>query len=419
MDQFFRNLLVPIGLLFFRVRPIRIQTSLASSTRDATIWIDVTRTSQSNRMTGIERVTSTLSRQLLENAGRHTKWTVRFFRVTAFGSALEVPENWLAERGSKVPQRGGGRPCVFLPGHVVLQMDHSLPLNGLSAREVDTLKKRGVFVLTVVYDVLPISHPKLFPWRKKFIFREWLRSTLLADVLFFISRASEQEYVQLAARRSWETPGRRVVMPLGPLADRRPTTPKEISFDVNQHTVRLLSIGTLEPRKDYEGTLDAVELLWRRGYRVEFTIIGRLGWKCSKLLKRLQGYSQNGQNVTWRSDVDDDSLARIIKSHDFLVANSIGEGFGLPLVEAAALGLPVLARDISVFREILPEAIFYKGGSPALLASAIEIGMRGGASRVLPGRLSREGSWNQAASCVESLAEESFRLAGKTPGEKR
>jgi glycosyltransferase involved in cell wall biosynthesis len=65
-------------------------------------------------------------------------------------------------------------------------------------------------------------------------------------------------------------------------------------------------------------------------------------------------------------------LTRLYESSAALIAASVGEGFGLPLIEAAQHGLPIIARNLPVFREVSGEHAFYFDGSePADLASAL------------------------------------------------
>jgi glycosyltransferase involved in cell wall biosynthesis len=63
--------------------------------------------------------------------------------------------------------------------------------------------------------------------------------------------------------------------------------------------------------------------------------------------------------LIWLQGVSDEYLERIYADSTALIAASEGEGFGLPIIEAAQHGLPVVLRDIPVFREVAGEAGFY------------------------------------------------------------
>lgn len=117
----------------------------------------------------------------------------------------------------------------------------------------------------------------------------------------------------------------------------------------------LLHVGTIEPRKNLPVLLEAVAQLpaeWslviagRDGWNadVEFASIDRLGIR-SRVLRL--GY------------VPEDVLAGLVASASVLVAPSRYEGFGLPLVEGLATGVPVAASDLPVFREVGGDAVQY------------------------------------------------------------
>jgi len=85
--------------------------------------------------------------------------------------------------------------------------------------------------------------------------------------------------------------------------------------------------------------------------------------------RRLQ---EIGNRLFWLEGISDEYLDKIYAAGTCLIAASEGEGFGLLLIEAAWHKLPIIARDIPVFREVVGEYAFYfKGSEPAALADAI------------------------------------------------
>ena len=72
------------------------------------------------------------------------------------------------------------------------------------------------------------------------------------------------------------------------------------------------------------------------------------------------------------SGIDDNLLAEIYEISTCLICASTGEGFGLPIIEAAQHNLPVLARDIPVFREVGGDAVHYFAGESLEIAAAIK-----------------------------------------------
>jgi glycosyltransferase involved in cell wall biosynthesis len=134
-----------------------------------------------------------------------------------------------------------------------------------------------------------------------------------------------------------------------------------------------LSVGTIEPRKGHLQTLSAFELLWAQGYDINLILVGKQGWKVDHLMEKLSNHPELGSRLFWFSRMSDLQLSEIYKNSTCLIAASEGEGFGLPLIEAAHKGIPIIARSIPVFREIAGDhAYYFEGLSPNDLASAIE-----------------------------------------------
>ena len=90
------------------------------------------------------------------------------------------------------------------------------------------------------------------------------------------------------------------------------------------------------------------------------------------LAHALRSHSEVGKRLFWLEGISDDYLDKIYAASTCLIAASEGEGFGLPLIEAARHKLPIIARDIPVFREVAGENAFYfSGASPKGLATAV------------------------------------------------
>lgn len=131
--------------------------------------------------------------------------------------------------------------------------------------------------------------------------------------------------------------------------------------------LRVLSIGTIEPRKNFVAAAAICEALSVQLKReVELHIIGRFGWGnvVNKLTER--------PNVTLHGYVSDAEARSIIEASDIFLCTSHQEGLGLPLLEVQYCGLPVIAPDNAIFRESLGgSGIFIDPGSPKHAADHI------------------------------------------------
>jgi glycosyltransferase involved in cell wall biosynthesis len=140
-------------------------------------------------------------------------------------------------------------------------------------------------------------------------------------------------------------------------------------------------VGTLEPRKGYLQAIEAFTQLWENGVDVNLVIVGRAGWQqlppdqqrsIPQLLARLANHPEKGRRLFWLDGPSDEFLELIYSSVNGLLAASEDEGFGLPLIEAAQKGLPILARDIPVFREVATQnACYFTADDPQQLAAAV------------------------------------------------
>jgi glycosyltransferase involved in cell wall biosynthesis len=89
-------------------------------------------------------------------------------------------------------------------------------------------------------------------------------------------------------------------------------------------------------------------------------------------VERLLNHHELGRRLFWLEGISDEYLEKVYAASTCLIAASEGEGFGLPLIEAAQHGIPIIARDIPVFREIAGDYAFYfRNTESGVLACAI------------------------------------------------
>lgn len=331
------------------------------------LFVDVTATSSTELHTGIERVVRGVLTQLL--SGDDLPWRVepvklvdgRFVQALPYAlHLLELPP--LASQGDEVHPRAGD---VFLGLDWVAD---KLPENTVL---LDAWRARGVKMLFVVYDLLPVRMPHCFPDFISPMHARWLQCIgRYADGLIGISKAVVDDL------RDWyerHPPGRSTCLRLGyfypgndPVST-RPTRglPKDASKLIKRlrDTPSFLMVGTVEPRKGHAFVLDAFERFWASGGSANLVIVGRHGWMSESLGGRLRSKAAADGRLVWAEQASDEYLEQLYDVSHALIAASEGEGFGLPLVEAARRGLPVIARDIPVFREVSEGFAHYFDGT--------------------------------------------------------
>lgn len=117
----------------------------------------------------------------------------------------------------------------------------------------------------------------------------------------------------------------------------------------------VLFVGIIEPRKNLPVLIEAVAKLARQGNAPPLVLAGRPGWGMEQADQAIRRYRLEDK-VVFTGHVTDQELAALYRGARFLVQPSIYEGFGLPVLEAMALGCPVIASRIAAHREILGDA---------------------------------------------------------------
>jgi FkbM family methyltransferase len=260
-------------------------------------------------------------------------------------------------------------------GDVFLGLDLSAHLFPANERFIEDLRDAGVVFHFVVYDIIPLVYPQYADPGLVRAFHAWIDGLWrLADGLSCISESVAQDVRGFFASHYPEQVGPYVTsFHLG--ADFKaetPAAPEALEISCLPPCAKFLMVGTVEPRKGHAFALDAFELLWESGVDVCLVVIGKAGWMVEPLVARLRAHKELGRRLFWFETASDGELASFYNACDCLIAASEAEGFGLPLIEAAHHGLPILARDIRVFREVAGEwASYFSGRDPEELFNAV------------------------------------------------
>lgn len=344
------------------------------------LLIDISELVQRDARTGIQRVVRSVLAELLahppegfkvvpiyathgQNGYRHaTNFCQRFERWAEISISTSTNDEPL-----EVSQRD-----IFI----------GLDLHHIVLHQADfyrMLRSIGAQVYFMVYDLVPIMLPKLFPLDIPRLHSQWLSAISNADGVICISRSVADEMTEWL---SVFGPARIRPLKIGwihlgaDVACSVPTIglPPEADLVLNELAKRpsFLSVGTIEPRKGQMQTLLAFERLWAQGEDVNLVIVGKKGWNVDLLVEILRSHSELNRRLFWLEGISDEYLEKVYATCSCLVAASEGEGFGLPLIEAAQHKLPIIARDIPVFREVAGEnAYYFSGVKPDALANCV------------------------------------------------
>ena len=258
-----------------------------------------------------------------------------------------------------------------------LDLAHRIVLS--NQKFYEHLRLIGAKVYFVVYDLLPILRPEVFPTEMQALHSEWMGVIAKLDGLLCISQAVADDVIDwlniFGPKR--ESPLNIGWFHLG--ADLASSVPSkglphnyEEVLAILSSTPTFLMVGTLEPRKRQLQALLAFERLWAQGYTVSLVIVGKYGWNVDFLVEMLSDHPELNRHLFWFAQTSDEFLEKLYATSSCLIAASSGEGFGLPIIEAAQHGIPIIARDIPVFREIASDhAYYFKGNSAIALAKCI------------------------------------------------
>lgn len=367
-----------------------IAQSLPNAKATRQLLVDVSATCRNDLKTGIQRVVRALVWELIQSPPIGYRVEPVYLTNEGGGWHYRYARDWTSNAcgfsGGWMPDE----PIENSAGDILLMADFISELAGFAdqAGVYDTLKRHGVGLHFFVYDLLPIQMPQYFP-PGQFGYTQWLNTlTRLADSAICISHTVAEDL------KSWmrmSGPPRQCAIDIQWVhlgANIENSIP---SHGVPQNSAEILSkiravpsflmVGTIEPRKGYLQTISAFEQLWQDGNDINLVIVGREGWiglpddmrhAVQKVVTRLRNSTELGKRFIWLEGISDEYLNQIYAESTCLIAASEGEGFGLPLIEAAQHKIPMMVRDIPIFREVVGvHAYYFKGIEPEQISHAI------------------------------------------------
>ncbi len=276
-----------------------------------------------------------------------------------------------------------------------LQRFRAALFHGVANFDLPLCKPSGVRFVLTVHDLIPLEWPETVSVAYRVQFRVWLeRSLALADAVICPTRAVADG---LQERFRPRAPVR--VIPMG--VDGRDGLPRD-----RGDQRYFLILGTLETRKNVSTVVRAFQTgtgeAWREG--VELWIAGGLGFGSGPELQAIAVVP----GVRYLGSQPPREVRRLLRGALALCAPSLAEGFGMPPLEAMAVGTPVIASDIPAHREVLGEGALLvsprdeEGWATAMAQTAAEAGFR---DRLAASGLERAAvfSWARTAAETEEL----------------
>lgn len=210
-------------------------------------------------------------------------------------------------------------------------------------------------LILVVHDLSPILMPEMYSWKAR-LWHKFINIPKLvkrADKLIAVSGYTKQAlHTELGAPLDKIT-----VAHLGVDHERfRPDLDVAVQRSVrNRYSLPgefLLYIGTIEPRKNIERLIEAFE---QAEISADLVLAGKLGWRADQIMEKIRK-SPKGRQIHYLGYVSEEDKPALLKLARAFVWPSLYEGFGLPPLEAAAVGTPVLVSSVTSLPEVLADS---------------------------------------------------------------
>lgn len=338
--------------------------------------IDVSHIAANDHQTGIQRVV----KETVRAAYCSTRVDFEALAVERVDDRIVPAIGWLDQQRLLMPYEVDANPHTpvrFKDGDHLLMLDSSWAAYDKFAPVFTAAHAKRVQIVTAVYDLLPINlPPENFVEGAKEWFEGWLRRAIAAsNGLVCISKAVADELIDYIEQHQLDRPGMKVGW--WHLGSFLPTVEPPSSSSLVSNAAMLpycLMVGTIEPRKNHAMALDAFEMLWAAGSELKLVIAGKPGWMVDGLMARLRSHRELNKRLFLFEKINDAEISHLYRNTAMLLFISKGEGFGLPLVEAAHHGKPIVCSRIPSFLEIAGEdAIYVTTDSATKLADELAL----------------------------------------------
>jgi glycosyltransferase involved in cell wall biosynthesis len=381
--------------------------------RTPRLLIDVTQLARTDALSGIQRVVRNIARDMcqIENSTLPVELVQLrdggLYRASGVvGSIFEIGAHACPDEQIDIQ-----------PGDILFMIDSSWEQYPQFLPVFDTVRQFGGRIVTVIYDLIPLRMPEFCSAGLVAVFRHWFGLAVKhSDMLLCISRAVRDDVNAYIAEHALERDhALRVdywhlgadILPQVADGSVRPAVTRLVEDTSNP---LFLMVGTIEPRKGHAVVLDAFEALWASGSQARLCWAGKEGWEVDALMARVRNHPELGKRFHFIERFSDAEINLCYAHAHALIAASVAEGYGLPIVEAAQHQVPVLASDIAVFREVAGDgARYFPVGDRAALSALVRefIGYDAAARRSMAAHV-RILTWQESAAWALRLIYSTF-----------
>lgn len=206
--------------------------------------------------------------------------------------------------------------------------------------------------LAYIHDLIPLEYPEYQTARSRMIFRRYLAELANGPVSFAVNSADTgRRLAAYAGSQGWESDPPFIAIPsLEVAADPQefPSALRPVFAKGPVFTV----LGTIEPRKNHLLLLTLWRQMAEAGEAPQLLVIGKRGWMNDNIVAFLDDCAAIQPFVTEANDLSDGEIAAVLRQSRAMLFPSFAEGLGIPMLEAKAAGLKVIASDLPALHEI-------------------------------------------------------------------
>ncbi|MEJ1974409.1 MAG: glycosyltransferase [Lacunisphaera sp.] len=309
-------------------------------------------TRQYHANSGIQRVTRGLARALQQGAADVTlvKWDPT---AVACVPLNESEANHLARWNGPAPVSRTFNPAELRGAWFIQPEVYYYPGAPDFNQVLDWAQACALRTAVVFYDVLPWKLRQFYPEAATNAHRDYMLNLRRFDLILCISDHSANEL-----RRFYEKEGvldeavRRKIQS-APLPGEFLESPRTRETPApNGDTIRLVSVGTIEPRKNHLALLEAFQLVCARHPALDLRLKLIGGASYPELAAQVETYLARNPRIEWIRAASDTVVAEAYRESAFSVYPSLEEGFGLPILESLWRGVPCLCRNTGAMLEV-------------------------------------------------------------------
>lgn len=338
-----------------------LKKSIKNENRKNRLYVDITNLHTKDNGTGIDRVTKEISSRFVNFT---KKYNVVCIYNKNFNGYYDVTSDSF---------------ITFSKGDIYFSLDDGTSYSAKYDRLFNKLISEDISVFFFIHDLIPIRFPEL-SYSKNALkkYDSFLRRIITYSGVICNSYSTYKDFCSWISENTGLKKNNQLRIGYSLLgcdfsARKKFNAPSPPGEKYN-NTIKFLMVATVEPKKKYDQVIKAFDIIWKKGYNIQLTIVGRKGWKSEKTFSLIEQNNEYGKRLVWyNTGISDEELFTLYEESTSIIMASITEGFGLSVAEAAHFEKPLIVRDIPPFREIAGDNAFYFTGlEPEDLASAIE-----------------------------------------------